>query len=71
MAIKSIAASEFKEQLAVEIEDHLESSKLTVAERMNAESLAILIASKFRNVPKDGVDFRNDLFERNDGSECR
>jgi hypothetical protein len=55
----------------VEIEDHLESSKLTVAERMNAESLAILIASKFRNVPKDGVDFRNDLFERNDGSECR
>jgi hypothetical protein len=38
---------------------------------MNAESLAILIASKFRNVPKDGVDFRNDLFERNDGSECR
>lgn len=71
MAIKSIAASEFKEQLAVEIEDHLESSKLTAAERMNAESLAILIASKFRNVPKDGVDFRNNLFERNDGSECR
>lgn len=71
MAVRTVANAEYKDELTVEIEDHLQYNKVSAEDRLKAEAIANQIALKFKSPPKDGLDLRNGLFEKNDGSECK
>jgi hypothetical protein len=70
MAVASVSQTNYREQLSEQIEYLLKSEKINSEDQIRAEQLAAQISSKFRSIPKEGVDMTQNLFEKNDGSEC-